>query len=1056
MKTFSIKYSMKSIYRRKVRNTYAILGITLGVSLLLGVQVSMASSEEGWKSMFLRSLGDIEAELIPVVEPFVNESMAWNLRTVALEEDIGIEGITGRLQLSATAFNSKAGRIELSIPFEGVPQNETGFGDFIDISGQKINLGLNSSLVGVGYVEFGPANLSFPVLDPLLIGEELADELDIKKGDELLIVYGEGAYYFNISKRVDYIFKQEQRGREHGAMSLITRLEPLQLLVSPLSSSQYNVTNPINRILINFDSSVNSKKKAEASLNDLRALHTEALTGYESGFFFYSNTKFSILDYIKVLSESLNQLLTIFGSLIVLAGLLLIINIQLMSVEERQQQVGVLRAVGTQRSQILLTTILETVLLGVIGSVLGIIGGVVYGWLLIQAMAWAFEYPASEIPLVLNEMTVILSFIIGFVIALLTSIIPAWRASRINITEVIRGISPPEEKKFGKKGLYVGISLIIIGLLWAVYSELEPWGGTSAWSNVDDVDIMYFIVLLPICGIALSASYFFSKRWSLNTLGFVLLGWPVYTGLVVLHWVNEGSGGMFMFIGMTLSLIAGSCLLIGVNLDYLATFIRKTVGIFGPMKAIALVAMEQMASKKVRSTLVFAIFSVVLTMNIMLAIWSQSLRYGTDETIEIESGGADIVIVADQDIPRTLNFSHHVTEEFDDRGVNLVRGFSESINPTPVFSSEKEANDSKFEEATFSPVIPINTKSFWRSNVSNLINLGEDPYDHWIFRFETSSTKISELDTTSNSNSQKEGVKRENEGAWRALAQNKLFDDKPIAIAAVSEGFAEIIGPKPGESIWLLATNGTPIEFTVASTFFDNILVNWRDALQAQTGPATYTTIFVSEEMASNLLAFEDGINEESLFLVEVPNRMSISDKNTNLAASIERWANSEEGEFRQNNELYGIAAIPIWDIFEVTFEGTYRMLTFLQLFTSGGFLVGVLGLLVVSMRSVQERKREIGMMRSLGFRKLDVTFAVLFELVLMGIIGLIVGLLNGGFLAYAFLELMTSGTAAYLIPWEIILIYTTMVLGSAFFAAIIPGWLAARIPPSDALRYAG
>jgi putative ABC transport system permease protein len=95
-------------------------------------------------------------------------------------------------------------------------------------------------------------------------------------------------------------------------------------------------------------------------------------------------------------------------------------------------------------------------------------------------------------------------------------------------------------------------------------------------------------------------------------------------------------------------------------------------------------------------------------------------------------------------------------------------------------------------------------------------------------------------------------------------------------------------------------------------------------------------------------------------------------------------------------------------------------------------------------------------MMRSLGFRKLDVIFAVLFELVLMGLIGLLVGLANGLFMAYVIVDINSSGTTTFLIPWVPIGIYAVIVLSSAFFAAIIPGWNASRIPPSDALRYTG
>ncbi|MHA2233215.1 MAG: ABC transporter permease, partial [Candidatus Hodarchaeales archaeon] len=73
-----------------------------------------------------------------------------------------------------------------------------------------------------------------------------------------------------------------------------------------------------------------------------------------------------------------------------------------------------------------------------------------------------------------------------------------------------------------------------------------------------------------------------------------------------------------------------------------------------------------------------------------------------------------------------------------------------------------------------------------------------------------------------------------------------------------------------------------------------------------------------------------------------------------------------------------------------------------------------------------------------------------------MGLIGLVVGLVNGSIVAYVLVDVNSSGTMDFLIPWGTIGLYTAIILSSAFFAAIIPGWLASRIPPSDALRYVG
>ena len=127
-----------------------------------------------------------------------------------------------------------------------------------------------------------------------------------------------------------------------------------------------------------------------------------------------------------------------------------------------------------------------------------------------------------------------------------------------------------------------------------------------------------------------------------------------------------------------------------------------------------------------------------------------------------------------------------------------------------------------------------------------------------------------------------------------------------------------------------------------------------------------------------------------------------------------------------------------------------------MQYFTTLGFLFGVISLLVVSVRAVQERKREIGMMRSIGVKRHEVVISLILELSVMGIIGLLIGLLNGNLLAYGLVTINGAGYTSFLIPWDTIALYTAITLGSALFASIIPGRIASMIPPSDALRYTG
>ncbi|MHA2497464.1 MAG: FtsX-like permease family protein, partial [Candidatus Hodarchaeales archaeon] len=117
------------------------------------------------------------------------------------------------------------------------------------------------------------------------------------------------------------------------------------------------------------------------------------------------------------------------------------------------------------------------------------------------------------------------------------------------------------------------------------------------------------------------------------------------------------------------------------------------------------------------------------------------------------------------------------------------------------------------------------------------------------------------------------------------------------------------------------------------------------------------------------------------------------------------------------------------------------------------GLVIGLLGLLIVSRRSVTERKREIGLLRSVGFSRAAVSLAILLELLFLGFLGFFVGLAVGNYTAWAAADIQNI---RFVVPWTQVLIYGLIIMGSAFAAAIVPAWTASRIPPSEALQYRG
>ena len=129
------------------------------------------------------------------------------------------------------------------------------------------------------------------------------------------------------------------------------------------------------------------------------------------------------------------------------------------------------------------------------------------------------------------------------------------------------------------------------------------------------------------------------------------------------------------------------------------------------------------------------------------------------------------------------------------------------------------------------------------------------------------------------------------------------------------------------------------------------------------------------------------------------------------------------------------------------------QIISFLQIYVSFGLVIGAVGMGVISVRNVAERKREIGMMRAIGFPRSQVMLSALLELVVLGLIGLVIGVVNGLLINIGFANMQG---VSLVIPWGELMSYLTFITVVALLAGAIPGWVASRRPAAESLRYVG
>jgi putative ABC transport system permease protein len=109
-----------------------------------------------------------------------------------------------------------------------------------------------------------------------------------------------------------------------------------------------------------------------------------------------------------------------------------IVNTLGLSIYERIRELGLLRAVGMSKRQVKRMIRVEAVIIAVLGALLGLVVGILFGWALQRALS-DVGIDRLAIPVV----QLVLMLIVAALIGVIAAILPARRASRINVLEAI-------------------------------------------------------------------------------------------------------------------------------------------------------------------------------------------------------------------------------------------------------------------------------------------------------------------------------------------------------------------------------------------------------------------------------------------------------------------------------------------------------------------------------------------------------------------------------------------------------------------------------------------
>ena len=167
--------------------------------------------------------------------------------------------------------------------------------------------------------------------------------------------------------------------------------------------------------------------------------------------------------------------LSAFAWIAVLVGSFVIYNAFAIVVAQRNRENALLRAIGASKQQVIRSQFLESVIVAVVSSVLGIIAGIGLATLLKGLLgAIGFDLPSSG--LTLRPARAVLGLIVGIVVTLASSLVPAIRSGRVAPLAAMRN-EAVDRSGTSRGRVIVGIVMVAASVALMVWGQLSDGKG---------------------------------------------------------------------------------------------------------------------------------------------------------------------------------------------------------------------------------------------------------------------------------------------------------------------------------------------------------------------------------------------------------------------------------------------------------------------------------------------------------------------------------------------------------------------------------------------------
>ena len=1056
------RMGVRNIGRRRAQTGLIVAGLTLATAIITaafttGDVVAYSATTTTYDNLQRTDLSIHHfrpvSGAIPLAQTYADEAVTPGLEAL-FQADPDIEAFMPFLYEPVPVLNQRTRLSEPSVVFAGAD------GARLDAVG------------GPHLTSGGRVSIASLAGDEVVITAKTADKLDAVKGDVLTVFGSAGP----TPVRVAGIVEEERSAGvlEFGSASslgMAGKLGTVQAITGHAGK--------ISTINVALRGDVRSSlQRSSAAAARLEAFQKDEDRKAEAGLggvaFQVEEIKRDAVDGAELAGSIFVTVFLMLGLFSIAAGAMLIFTLFVMLAAERRTEMGIARAVGAQRSHLVEMFISEGMVYdlaaGLVGVLLGVAAalGIVVGLSrLLIGDVLGFIQPHVTLR------SLVVSFCLGTVLTFATVGLSSLQISRLNIVSAVRGQSdrePAHRDRHGVRwrwiaaGVPATLLLPPLGFYWVLRKGFGlpgawltgPGGVASGIALValgEYVRLSFFVTLgmsFVILGAGATAqSLGASRRATWSVAGVVLAAYWLAPAGVHQALFGKLDGNMEMFVLSGIMIVTGFTLVIVFNARLLTPLFaaqRK-----GPKRYAAPVSLAaltvaaalmgwlggDLAGGLGQASYVLAAFFAMFTLLSMASVrisriapamkmaiaYPLANRFRTGMTIAMFA--LVIFSITAMGIINTSFLGMFSTE--DGRGGWDILVNTNPNNPVPDLVGALRSEGS-YDPAAITAVAHT-------TDYDDNVQRARNPGGGW------SAYPIRAGDETFFRQAQ---MKLEGRARGYASAQ-EVFD-----AVANSPGLA-IVDSSVVQNAFAGGNLALSADVTIKDGQYDAFQIEIGDKVTGKTQTVTVVGV-LSAKMPPNLV-FGVYVHETTYRAL-----FGAPDYRTTLVRLAPGTAAVRAAKgIKAALVMSGVQAVSTKQSIDDAMAVSRGFLRIFQAFMGLGLFVGIAALGVIALRSVVERRQQIGMLRAIGYQRHTVALSFMLESSFIALAGILSGLVGATLLSWQLLSsdyFPGAKDLEFIVPWADMATYA----GLSFLVALAMTWWpsqrAAAVPIAEALRY--